>query len=234
MDQQQVNRILDAIRALDNKVDLVKAEINSRFDNFERRLINVEGAVLRLAGPNALPAVPAPPSFPAPPSIYQSIPLPPPAIYGSSSASHGYSQSPTQGSNTRSASRAVGSRQNASFLPYAMEMIARASQRKQADDQRKCGVCGAPTFDTECFRKDHFRWCRVHHRPILRSYTKCGRDYDGCSQVVWEHHADWELLVQQSYRTGYLGKKGVEGLDRILFPRDLYPQKYDDRGRFIG
>lgn len=49
-----------------------------------------------------------------------------------------------------------------------------------------------------------------------------------------EHHPDWENIVQMSYATGGLGKKKVRDLELYLFPRDLYPQKYDNNGNWRG
>ncbi|KAF1845583.1 uncharacterized protein K460DRAFT_395211 [Cucurbitaria berberidis CBS 394.84] len=216
MNQEQANRIVGAIRTLDSSVKLLQNELNNRLDNVERRLTNSERTIVRTVGPNAVPAVP---SFSDAPSIYQPTPPPPPPVYGPPPASHGYVQTPPQNANALPAPRTVGSRLNASFLPYAMEMI---------------GACGAPTYSVNCFRDDHYRWCRVHQRPILKPHNKCGRAYDGCSQVKWEHHINWNILVQQSYAAGYLGKKGVHGLDEVLFPRNLYPQKYNAQGWYTG
>jgi hypothetical protein len=79
----------------------------------------------------------------------------------------------------------------------------------------------------------------------------CGRDYDGCEWVRWgkfhssvdvpsaanactEHHPDWETIVNMSFASDRLGKQGVENLEEVLFPRDLYPNKYDHSGDYRG
>ena len=49
-----------------------------------------------------------------------------------------------------------------------------------------------------------------------------------------EQHADWEMLVQQSYAAGVLGDKGVDRLDEMLFPRALYPHRYNALGLYTG
>lgn len=69
MNQQQVNSVLDAIRALDNNINLVQAELLSHFNIVERRLANIEEVIIRQVGPNALPAVQAPRPFPPPQSV---------------------------------------------------------------------------------------------------------------------------------------------------------------------
>ncbi|KAF3043018.1 hypothetical protein E8E11_000437 [Didymella keratinophila] len=51
----------------------------------------------------------------------------------------------------------MGSGDNAAFLPYAIEKIAVASQKKTDGDRRSC-ACGRPTFDIKCFRQHHFDW----------------------------------------------------------------------------
>ncbi|KAF2033870.1 hypothetical protein EK21DRAFT_86021 [Setomelanomma holmii] len=128
----------------------------------------------------------------------------------------------------------AGSRDNAQFLPFAIERIARRHQQKLHHDQRTCSFCGAPTFELECFHKDHFRWCREHQRPVFLSHRNCGRDYQGCRQVKWEVvHPDWESVVGMSYAAG-LGQKEVDNLNGKLFPQEDFPHKYDAYVGFIG
>ncbi|KAH8731531.1 hypothetical protein GQ44DRAFT_767395 [Phaeosphaeriaceae sp. PMI808] len=128
---------------------------------------------------------------------------------------------------------ASGTMQNANFLPFAIEYIASKRERKHPNDDRRCGCCQAPTFSINCFRYDHFRWCREHHRPILPPHSLCGRDYENCVQVKWVHYRDWEMIVQMSYAAN-LGQKGVSNLNSLLFPIDLYPGKYDANGEYVG
>jgi len=49
-----------------------------------------------------------------------------------------------------------------------------------------------------------------------------------------EHHPDWENIVNMSFAAGNLGNKKVDDLNEILFPRDLYPGKYDNFGNWSG
>jgi hypothetical protein len=52
------------------------------------------------------------------------------------------------------------------------------------------------------------------------------------ANVSLEVHPDWEQIVRMSYVAG-LGAKGVYKLEEELFPRDVFPDKYDWNGNFL-
>lgn len=131
-----MNQILHAIHVLNSKVDLLKDECSRRFDQVENRLSIAEKAIIRFAGPNTLSAAPADASFPTLPSISHSVPLPPSAVSTPSGASQYSSQPTPANANTLPSPGTVGSRQNVSFLPNAIQMIAWTYQRKYASDKR--------------------------------------------------------------------------------------------------
>ncbi|KAJ8117972.1 hypothetical protein OPT61_g954 [Boeremia exigua] len=127
-----------------------------------------------------------------------------------------------------SASKKLGSRENAQYLLFTIEKIALASQGKAKDDRRTC-VCGRSTFDIKCFFGHHFDWCLYHQRPIAQGQRNCGgKGHPVCRPITWEKHDDWELVVRKSFDSGYLGTKKVEDLYQKLFPIEVYPEKYQD------
>ena len=54
--------------------------------------------------------------------------------------------------------------------------------------------CHRETFSLECFREEHFRWCRSHQRPIIANHERCGKDYQDCMHVKW---GNFSILVPQ-------------------------------------
>ncbi|KAH7391709.1 hypothetical protein BKA66DRAFT_568124 [Pyrenochaeta sp. MPI-SDFR-AT-0127] len=253
MDQETTTLVIRAIQALDSKIGL----LNQLFDKLERRMTNVEEAIVHLNDPNSILRRPATASgYTTAVSGHQSLdipftrPLPSPLVIESSpgvgrysanlcpAASQYHIQQPFPGTRTAwyPSRGAIGSSENVTFLPYVIEAIAQKYQKYHQKyllegGYRKC-ACGALSFSIDCFRYDHFRWCRTHHRPIIKPHEKCGRDYEGCQSVKWENHAEWESIVQQSFSGGFLGRKSVGNLREWLFPQDLFPQKYKD-GRYI-
>jgi hypothetical protein len=122
MSSQQLAQVLDAIQGLGNQMDAMKAEFKTRLDNLERRVTNIEGAIIRLAGPGALAGQ-------AHPSSLSTV---------SSGHRHFLVNPPVSGpSQTTQPSRASGSRENASFLPFVIEAIAKKAKNRDAHDDRK-------------------------------------------------------------------------------------------------
>ncbi|KAH7077418.1 hypothetical protein FB567DRAFT_451183 [Paraphoma chrysanthemicola] len=243
MSQDTATTIISLLNALNNKMDALKDEVNQRFDYLERRVNHVEDAIVRLAGPGVLPTHPIAPTIANSGNHANLHALRGPhgraapaaasgqtALQGGAASSNGFASMHQADQRDAAPPRApIGSGDNAQFLPFAIEYIAKKAQQKPLHNRHTCTFCGAPTFSLECFRADHFRWCREHQRPILGQHRNCGRDYQGCKQVKWEHHPDWETIVRMSYVAG-LGSKGVDNLDEKLFPIMYYPEKYDGSG----
>jgi hypothetical protein len=60
MNQQHYEQVLQAVGALNSKIDTIQAGLNSRFDSIERRLTNIEVAFARKTG-FPVPRNPLPP-----------------------------------------------------------------------------------------------------------------------------------------------------------------------------
>jgi hypothetical protein len=197
MNQEKITQLVGMIQALDGKIDAFKDEVGSRFNDLEQRMTSLEGAVAGAARPVLLGAPPRAASPVVRNSGYGTNPLPRRECYRAP-------QPALETSVHRAApsAKAIGSTSNATFLPFAIERIAKKHQQKFADDKRHWLVlvaplmlplltlflssfCGTETFSLSCFRLDHFRWCRVHQRPVLPPHNNCGRDYQGCEQVKW-------------------------------------------------
>tara|TARA_R110002003_G_scaffold97_3_gene7751 strand:- start:4010 stop:4471 length:462 start_codon:yes stop_codon:yes gene_type:complete len=151
MNQDPVNQIIGMIQALDNKMDALKTEFGQRFDNLERRITNVEAAVVRLAGPAALPGYSRAPMLAVASTGTGTDPF---ARHHDGFVPHGgpmqFAHQPRTAPSTGGFSRLshadpltaappaadVGSKENASFLPFAIEHIAKRAQQKMPHDQR--------------------------------------------------------------------------------------------------
>ncbi|KAF2831889.1 hypothetical protein CC86DRAFT_280491, partial [Ophiobolus disseminans] len=164
---------------------------------------------------------------------YRSAPLSV-APHGGQGQQATHSYQPQSQAPTVAGPSGLSNSQNARFLPYAMEIVANKYCQKQPYDRRDKRGCGRPTYHIDCFREEQFRWCRRHQRPILPPHVNYGRNFQDCEWVRWEHHPDWETIVKMSFAANNLGKQGIEELREILFPRDLYPNKYDNFGNWTG
>jgi hypothetical protein len=122
MSSQQLAQVLGAIQGLGNQMDAMKAEFRTRLDNLERRVTNIEGAIVRLAGPGTLADQAHPSSSYNMSSNHRHLPLAPPVTGPSQNAQP---------------SRVPGSRENASFLPFVIEAIAKKAKNRDAHDDRK-------------------------------------------------------------------------------------------------
>ncbi|KAF1358160.1 hypothetical protein EJ07DRAFT_157161 [Lizonia empirigonia] len=247
------NQLAQELNSLRRNFAQYRVEMALRIDSLERRLSAAESALPgpgRSSAPLSIPPLRrAPAAAPAPVHGYGSpmpgfaehrrhprAPVPintAPASSGTqviSSTPYAY---PWQPPRSATPARRAGSSENATFLPFVLERIASASQRKSPGDNRTC-ACGRPTFDVKCFRERHFDWCLLHQRPIVQQLHSCGgRDHRDCQPIHWEKHADWELLVKASFDVGDLGRKKVKDLYEVLFPEELYPEKYQG-GWYVG
>jgi hypothetical protein len=139
MNQDQANELFGMLQDLDNKVAIIKAEINNRFNSHEQRLTNLqhrmktmEDSIAALAehGTVRYPRVPAPPAVAN--TGYSNNPLPRRGAYTPQQGQRGV---PPQ--TAALGFRVTGSGENAGFLPFAMEHIEKKRQRKRPDDDRK-------------------------------------------------------------------------------------------------
>ncbi|KAF3044618.1 hypothetical protein E8E12_004016 [Didymella heteroderae] len=127
----------------------------------------------------------------------------------------------------------TGSSEEAAFLPYIIETIAAALQKKTDSDRRSC-TCGRPTFDIKCFREHRFDWCRLHQRAIVFGRRSCTEnDYRECQPVRWQKHPDWEHIVKGSFDVGNFAFKKIRDLCELLFPVEECPEKYEN-GWYVG
>jgi hypothetical protein len=113
MNQENINQLFSMLQALDGKIDAFKDEVETRFNNLEQRMTSVEGAVA------------------ARKSGYRNNPLP---CRVADSA-----QQPARGTSDHRidpSAKATGSTFNVTFLPFAIEHIAKKHQQKFADDKR--------------------------------------------------------------------------------------------------
>ncbi|KAH5290001.1 hypothetical protein HBI42_025500 [Parastagonospora nodorum] len=232
MNQDQVNRLFGAISELNTRVAAIRADINNRFNTQEQRLTSLQNR-MRVLEDTATRLGGQPAAARAPHGRDSAI-----ANQGHGLAPHpgrdAYSGQQGQPlADPQNTPRVVGSGENAGFLPFAIELIERKRQRKPPGDNRTCYHCPKETFSLECFREDHFRWCRKHQRPIIADHELCGRDYKDCLYVKWEVHPQWALIVEMSFAAG-LGSQGVQNLREKLFPREHFPEKYNNDGTFRG
>jgi hypothetical protein len=131
MNQEQVNQLVGMIQAIDGKIDAFKDEVRNRFDDLEQRMTNVEGAAARIAGPAFPGAPPRASSSGVPNSGYGDNPLPRREAY----ISHQPARGPPDQRGGWS-SKSTGSKENATYLPYAIEHIAKKYQQRAAGDKR--------------------------------------------------------------------------------------------------
>jgi len=107
-----------------------------RSTDVERRIGNLENAVVQQLGPGALPGHSRAPT--SADAGYCTAPLPPPQGGYGIAAPHGHQPQlppPTVGGPSRPAG--PGSSQNAKFLPYAIEAVAKKYQQKLPHDNRE-------------------------------------------------------------------------------------------------
>ncbi|KAJ4321325.1 hypothetical protein N0V94_002957 [Neodidymelliopsis sp. IMI 364377] len=115
---------------------------------------------------------------------------------------------------------------NVMQLPAVIERLAiRQHQFRQQGMLRQCSTTGCPrdAFDQTCFREGHMAWCRTHGRIITRTYTSCSvlaEERGDCLPVFWEDCGNWNEVVADAYRDGWIGQKGLstEYLNQLLFP----------------
>ncbi|KAJ4345108.1 hypothetical protein N0V95_005921 [Ascochyta clinopodiicola] len=253
MNTSQLAQELDALR---RNFAQYRVEMAIQVDSLERRLSTAESALAGLGDPKAISHFPplrsAPPASAPGPGHSSTMPrfterrhrmhAPPPISIAPAPSSQirtpAY-ESPTYVHHQHlyrkelNPTKTTASHENAAFLPFVLEKIAASSQKKSQGDNRTC-ACGRPTFDVKCFRDHHFGWCLSHQRPIMHGLQSCGgRNRGDCRLIHWEKHANWELLVKTSFDGGHLGTKEVKNLYEILFPEEIYPEKYQS-GWFMG
>ncbi|KAF1914852.1 hypothetical protein BDU57DRAFT_454541 [Ampelomyces quisqualis] len=228
MDQDQVNRIYGMIQALGNQVQALEDNVGARFNALEYRVSQYERNTATHSESIAVRATSQSVLAPVGCNIN---PAPQAGSHNPQQATHSYPPS-----SSAQPPRSYGSFENAGYLPFAIEAIAKKHQNRHPEDGRN--ICyGAETFSLRCFFLDHYRWCRRHQRRVIYSYSKCGLEYQGCNltnaKIYLEVHPDWERIVSMSYAAG-LGSKGVHDLDQKLFPRNDFPEKNEWNENFEG
>jgi hypothetical protein len=131
MNQDTINKLVSMIQALDGKIDTFKDEVESRFNNLEQRMSRVEEAIAGIARPALLDAPSRAPSPAVRRSGYGINPFPHRVANSTQQPARG-----TSDHRVNSLAKAIGSTFNASFLPFAIEHIAKKHQQKLANDKR--------------------------------------------------------------------------------------------------
>jgi hypothetical protein len=122
MNQENINQLFSMLQALEGKIDAFKDEVETRFNNLEQRKTSVEGAVAGII------RAPSPATRK---SGYRNNPLPRRVADSAQQPARG-----TSNHRIDPSAKATGSTFNATFLPFAIEHIAKKHQQKFADDKR--------------------------------------------------------------------------------------------------
>jgi len=141
MTDQQATQIINAVRALERNFEKFKDHVIQRLENIENSLTNLNNSIGRLAVTSDI-SVPSAPRLHPPPVPFSTVfPVsppetrPPPAIYNQTGAINEGFQQPRQSNWLPLMS--ASSNQNVQWLPYAIEMVAWAAQRKKPGDERR-------------------------------------------------------------------------------------------------
>jgi hypothetical protein len=142
MNEEQVRKLIGMIKALDSKIETLKNEVGGRFNEMERRIANIEGALPGLVGPGQSHTPSRGPTSAATNAGHGSNPLPRRGAYSP--------KQPPRGPSDQRAdppSRAVGYSDNVTFLPFVIERIAWRHQQKAPNDSHIWSVPIAHPLD---------------------------------------------------------------------------------------